>query len=31
MEPSEFNDFCDFFEINLGPALYDIDDEFDYI
>lgn len=31
MEESEFNDFCEFFEINLGPNLYDIDDEFDYI
>ena len=31
MEQSEFNDFCEFFEINLGPALYDMDDEFDYI
>lgn len=31
IEPSEFNEFCDFFEINLGPVLYDVDDEFDDI
>ena len=31
MEQSEFNDFCNFFEINLGPELYNVDDDFDDI
>jgi len=27
----QFNDFCQLYEISLGPDLYDVDDEFDDI
>lgn len=27
----QFDDFCKYFEVNLGPDLYDVDDEFEDI